>query len=88
MSTAAYGAGKAGATFDPMTFVKKPQVVLKLMCFVSYDDNFKVVKVRNQSRYTLNITFHHFHLCYGQSHTGSKSSWIHVSLKGTYLPTL
>lgn len=35
MSTAAYGAGKAGATFDPMTFVKKPQVVLKLVCFVS-----------------------------------------------------
>lgn len=34
MSTAAYGAGKAGATFDPMTFVKKPQVVLKLMCFL------------------------------------------------------
>lgn len=58
MSTAAYGAGKAGATFDPMTFVKKPQVVLKLMCFVSYDDNFKVVKVRNQSRlYSTIFTF-------------------------------
>ncbi|KAI5698648.1 hypothetical protein M8J76_004532 [Diaphorina citri] len=34
MSTAAYGAGKAGGTFDPLTFVKKPQVVLKLVCFL------------------------------------------------------
>lgn len=31
----AYGAGKAGAPFDPIAFVKKPQVILRLCSMVS-----------------------------------------------------
>lgn len=26
----AYGAGKAGTPFDPLTFIKKPQVILRI----------------------------------------------------------
>lgn len=31
----AYGAGKAGAPFDPLTYIKKPQVILRLVSLVS-----------------------------------------------------
>lgn len=31
----AYGAGKAGAPFDPVTFIKKPQVILRIVSWVS-----------------------------------------------------
>ena len=31
----AYGAGKAGAPFDPIEFIKKPQVILRLVSLVS-----------------------------------------------------
>ena len=31
----AYGAGKAGGPFDPITFVKKPQVILRAVSWVS-----------------------------------------------------
>lgn len=31
----AYGAGKAGAPFDPLLFVKRPQVIVKGVCLVS-----------------------------------------------------
>lgn len=31
----AYGAGKAGAPFDPILFVKRPQVIVKAVCLVS-----------------------------------------------------
>ena len=39
MSTAqgtggAYGAGKAGAPFDPVEFIKKPQVILRAVSLV------------------------------------------------------
>lgn len=30
----AYGGGKAGATFDPITFVQRPQVLLRALCWV------------------------------------------------------
>lgn len=30
----AYGGGKAGATFDPIQFVRRPQVVLRALCWV------------------------------------------------------
>lgn len=31
----AYGGGKAGASFDPLTFVQRPQVLLRAICWVS-----------------------------------------------------
>lgn len=31
----AYGAGKAGAPFDPIQFVQRPQVILRGLCLVS-----------------------------------------------------
>lgn len=31
----AYGGGKAGAAFDPVTFVQRPQVILRALCWVS-----------------------------------------------------
>jgi hypothetical protein len=31
----AYGAGKAGAPFDPIQFVQRPQVILRAACLVS-----------------------------------------------------
>lgn len=31
----AYGGGKAGASFDPITFVQRPQVLLRGVCWVS-----------------------------------------------------
>ena len=30
----AYGAGKAGGPFDPIAFIKKPQVILRLVSWV------------------------------------------------------
>lgn len=32
----AYGAGKAGAPFDPIQFVQRPQVILRAACLVSF----------------------------------------------------
>lgn len=34
-ATGAYGAGKAGAPFDPFTFIQRPQVILRAVCLVS-----------------------------------------------------
>lgn len=31
----AYGGGKAGGVFDPITFVQRPQVILRAVCWVS-----------------------------------------------------
>ena len=31
----AFGAGKAGGQFDPMVYIKKPQVILRLLSVVS-----------------------------------------------------
>lgn len=31
----AYGGGKAGGAFDPLTFAMKPQVVIRALCWVS-----------------------------------------------------
>nr|ACO13724.1 Synaptogyrin-1 [Esox lucius] len=31
----AYGAGKAGGAFDPLTFFQQPQTILRLVCWVS-----------------------------------------------------
>lgn len=31
----AYGGGKAGGSFDPITFVQRPQVILRALCWVS-----------------------------------------------------
>ncbi|CAJ1075524.1 synaptogyrin-1a [Xyrichtys novacula] len=30
----AYGAGKAGATFDPVTFFRQPQTVVRILCWL------------------------------------------------------
>ena len=32
----AFGAGKAGGQFDPIAYVKKPQVILRSVSLVSY----------------------------------------------------
>ena len=35
MSTpGAYGAGMAGGAFDPMSFIRKPQVITRVVCWV------------------------------------------------------
>lgn len=31
----AYGGGKAGGAFDPISFVQRPQVILRAVCWVS-----------------------------------------------------
>lgn len=31
----AYGAGKAGGAFDPLTFIRQPQTVVRILCWVS-----------------------------------------------------
>lgn len=31
----AYGAGKAGGAFDPATFIRQPQTVVRILCWVS-----------------------------------------------------
>lgn len=31
----AYGAGMAGGAFDPVAFIKKPQVILRIVSWVS-----------------------------------------------------
>lgn len=35
----AYGGAKAGAAFDPITFVQRPQVILRAVCLVSTDND-------------------------------------------------
>lgn len=35
-SGAAFGAGKAGAPFDPIAFVTRPQVILRFLCWVCF----------------------------------------------------
>jgi len=30
----AFGAGRAGSTFDPIEFIKKPQVILRVVAWV------------------------------------------------------
>jgi len=37
----AYGAGLAGAGFDPVSFIKKPQVILRIVSWVS--DKFNLI---------------------------------------------
>uniref|UniRef100_A0A1W7R9G9 Synaptogyrin n=1 Tax=Hadrurus spadix TaxID=141984 RepID=A0A1W7R9G9_9SCOR len=34
MNGGAYGAGKAGAPFDPFGFIQRPQVILRLLCWL------------------------------------------------------
>lgn len=36
MDGGAYGGGKAGAPFDPIAFIQRPQVILKAICLVSF----------------------------------------------------
>lgn len=33
----AYGGGKAGGSFDPITFIQRPQVLLRALSWVSLD---------------------------------------------------
>ena len=33
-SPGAYGAGMAGGAFDPMSFIKKPQVITRVVCWL------------------------------------------------------
>lgn len=47
----AYGGGKAGASFDPITFVQRPQVIVRALCWVS---NYELIK------YLINFKNHTF----------------------------
>ena len=38
----AYGGGKAGGAFDPLAFAMKPQVVIRALCWVSFEGHFKL----------------------------------------------
>ncbi len=38
----AFGAGRAGSTFDPIEFIKKPQVILRVVAWV-YNSYFKKI---------------------------------------------
>ena len=35
----AFGAGKAGGQFDPIAYIKKPQVILRLLSLVIAENN-------------------------------------------------
>lgn len=41
----AYGGGKAGASFDPIQFVQRPQVILRAVCLVSCVTNSDLISV-------------------------------------------
>jgi hypothetical protein len=45
----AYGGGKAGAPFDPIQFVQRPQVVLRAVCLVSCVSNSDLIFVNELS---------------------------------------
>lgn len=36
----AYGAGMAGGSFDPVSFIKRPQVILRIVSWVSFSSFF------------------------------------------------
>lgn len=38
----AYGGGKAGGSFDLITFVQRPQVILRGCCWVSVSSSLKI----------------------------------------------
>lgn len=45
----AYGGGKAGASFDPITFVQRPQVLLRAFCWVrDYISNIDIIKKKKE----------------------------------------
>lgn len=39
----AYGAGKAGGAFDPVTFFQQPQTILRIVSWVSETEKLKCV---------------------------------------------
>lgn len=39
----AYGGGKAGGAFDPLSFVMKPQVVIRALCWVSIFNPYLII---------------------------------------------
>lgn len=41
----AFGGGKAGAPFDPITFVQRPQVFLRALCWVRPKKNYMYLKL-------------------------------------------
>lgn len=44
-SGGAYGGGKAGAPFDPIAFIQRPQVIIRALCLVRINciDIFSIV---------------------------------------------
>lgn len=41
----AYGGGKAGGAFDPITFIQRPQVIIRVVCWVSEFNNIETNKI-------------------------------------------
>lgn len=60
----AYGGGKAGASFDIITFVQRPQVILRALCwvriaFLLFLLNLRETKVRTlQSKFMADAPWH------------------------------
>lgn len=50
----AYGGGKAGGAFDPLTFAMKPQVVIRALCWVS-NSSFRAPSIKGGSRIRVGI---------------------------------
>lgn len=42
----AYGGGKAGGAFDPITFVQRPQVILRAVCWVNVETVLKQFQIK------------------------------------------
>lgn len=67
----AYGAGRAGAPFNPVTFIKKPEVIVRLIALVRFN-SLNVVLAETKSLYKIYnfyITFVCLHLHYITNNT-------------------
>lgn len=53
----AYGGGKAGGAFDPLTFAMKPQVVIRALCWVSWHFCMHSVHICRKHMYTPSLPY-------------------------------
>lgn len=40
----AYGGGKAGGAFDPISFIQRPQVILRAVCWVRIIIRYRIIQ--------------------------------------------
>lgn len=55
----AYGAGKAGGAFDPVTFFQQPQTILRIVSWVSGRSNMEAEKYRKISLFVVSYEWLH-----------------------------